>query len=102
LKSTRNSVLFAALGLAVLGGVSQANADDLDLQQRVKELEATAAHKGDRKVSLTISGQASTGVMAWDAGGSSPIVDSGPGFGSSTKINQNPTTGLNITTGRSR
>ncbi|HWE15676.1 MAG TPA: hypothetical protein VG758_00620 [Hyphomicrobiaceae bacterium] len=41
-----------------------------DLEERVAELEATAARKGNRRVSLTISGQVSTAVMAWDAGAS--------------------------------
>jgi hypothetical protein len=52
-----------------------------DLEERVAELEATVARKGNRRMSLTISGQVSTAVMAWDAGGSitgtpaTPAVD---------------------------
>jgi hypothetical protein len=66
--------LFAALGLYAAGGVSPARAADLggdccaDLEERVAELEATTARKGNRKVSLTISGQVTTGVLAWDDG----------------------------------
>jgi predicted porin len=38
-----------------------------DLEERVAELEATTARKGNRKVSLTIYGQITTAVMFWDA-----------------------------------
>jgi hypothetical protein len=54
--------------------MSPAQAADLggdccaDLEERVAELEATTARKGNRRVSLTISGQVSTAVMAWDSG----------------------------------
>jgi hypothetical protein len=65
--------MLAAVGLFV-GGVPSAKAADLggdccaDLEERVAELEATVARKGNRRVSLTISGQVSTMIMAWDAG----------------------------------
>src|SRR5688500_11365855 len=75
LKSASSTALFAALGLIALGaGVPAAKAADLggdccaDLEERVAELEATTARKGNRKVSLTVSGQVTTAVMAWDAG----------------------------------
>jgi hypothetical protein len=76
LKSASGAALFAALGLYAAGGVTPAKAADLggdccaDLEERVAELEATVARKGNRRMSLTISGQVSTAVMAWDAGGS--------------------------------
>src|SRR5262245_17075807 len=75
LKSASSTALFAALGLIALGaGAPAAKAADLggdccaDLEERVAELEATTARKGNRKVSLTISGQVTTSVMAWDDG----------------------------------
>lgn len=48
-----------------------------DLEERVAELEATTARKGNRKVSLTISGHVNEAVMFWDDGGESNayIVD---------------------------
>jgi hypothetical protein len=47
-----------------------------DLEERVAELEATTARKGNRKVSLTISGQVTTAVMVWDGGsGAVPPTD---------------------------
>jgi len=38
-----------------------------DLEERIAELEATTARKGNRKVSLTVYGQVNTAVMFWDA-----------------------------------
>jgi hypothetical protein len=80
LKSASSTALFAALGLIVLGaGAPAAKAADLggdccsDLEERVAELEATTARKGNRKVSLTISGQVTTAVMAWDNGDRSDV-----------------------------
>ena len=64
-----------AAGLLV-GGLSagSASAADLggnccaDLEERIAELEATTARKGNRKVSLTISGWVAEQVMYWDDG----------------------------------
>ncbi|SDP51807.1 hypothetical protein SAMN04488061_3266, partial [Filomicrobium insigne] len=39
-----------------------------DLEERVAELEATTARKGNRKVSLEVYGQVTTAVMWWDDG----------------------------------
>jgi hypothetical protein len=44
-----------------------------DLEERVAELEATTARKGNRKVSLTVSGQVETAIMAWDNGERSDV-----------------------------
>ena len=44
-----------------------------DLEERVAELEATTARKGNRKVSLTVSGQVETAIMAWDNGQRSDV-----------------------------
>jgi len=62
-----------AAGLLV-GGLTagSASAADLggnccaDLEERIAELEATTARKGNRKVSLTISGWVGEQVMYWD------------------------------------
>jgi predicted porin len=56
-----------------MGGVS-AQAADLggnccaDLEERVAELEATTARKGNRKMSLTVYGQVNESIMYWDDG----------------------------------
>ena len=39
-----------------------------DLEERVAELEATTARKGNRKMSLTITGQVNRAVLWWDDG----------------------------------
>jgi predicted porin len=65
--------VMAALGVFA-GGVVSANAADLggnccaDLEERIAELEATTARKGNRKVSLEISGQVNEAIMFWDDG----------------------------------
>jgi predicted porin len=56
----------------LLGGGFSAQAADLggdccgDLEERIAELEATTARKGNRKVSLTISGWVNEQVLFWD------------------------------------
>ena len=65
----------AAAGLLAGGlSVTSASAADLggnccaDLEERIAELEATTARKGNRKVSLTVSGWVGQQVMFWDDG----------------------------------
>ena len=72
-----------ALGVAIagaaLGSSFSASAADLggnccaDLEERIAELEATTARKGNRKVSLTVSGYINEQVMWWDDGGESNV-----------------------------
>jgi hypothetical protein len=104
------AILSAAAMLA--GGISMtpANAADLggnccaDLEERVAELEATTARKGNRRVSLTISGQVTTAIMAWDDGDNSDtyVVDNVIGGGTffqlagSAKINPDVTAGFQL------
>ncbi len=63
----------AVLGVSA-GGISSANAADLggnccaDLEERIAELEATTARKGNRKVSLTVSGWVNEAIYFWDDG----------------------------------
>jgi predicted porin len=65
--------LLAAAGFLLVGGAS-AQAADLggdccaDLEERIAELEATTARKGNRKVSLTVYGHVNEAVMYWDDG----------------------------------
>src|SRR5690606_24476725 len=63
----------AAAGLLAGGlSVTSASAADLgghccaDLEERIAELDATTARKGNRKVSLTISGWVAEQVVWWD------------------------------------
>jgi hypothetical protein len=73
--ATSRFAVAAALGLVL--SVGSAQAADLggnccaDLEERVAELEATTARKGNRKMSLTITGQVHRMIMWWDDGQSS-------------------------------
>lgn len=64
--------LVLAIGLSI--GSAPAKAADLggdccaDLEERVAELEATTARKGNRKVSLSVSGYVNEAVLFWDDG----------------------------------
>ena len=66
--------LSALAAVGVLAGMTAANAADLggnccaDLEERIAELEATTARKGNRKVSLTISGWIGQQLSVWDDG----------------------------------
>lgn len=72
------SALLAA-GLLAGGLATGAQAADLggdccaDLEERVAELEATTARKGNRKVSLTVSGFVAQQVLWWDDGQESNV-----------------------------
>ena len=75
MKASSRFAIAAALGLVV--GVGSVRAADLggnccaDLEERIAELEATTARKGNRKMSLTITGQVHRMVLWWDDGHSS-------------------------------
>jgi hypothetical protein len=77
------SALIAAGALA--SSVSMANAADLggnccaDLEERIAELEVTTARKGNRKVSLTVSGWVAEQVIAWDDGVETNVYQTGIG-----------------------
>ncbi|MET0659429.1 MAG: porin, partial [Steroidobacteraceae bacterium] len=79
------SALVAAGLLAGGLSVTSANAADLggnccaDLEERIAELEATTARKGNRKVSLTISGWVAEQVAYYDDGVESNVYVSGIG-----------------------
>jgi predicted porin len=69
-KTTSRLAIAAAAGLLA----TQAYAADLggncctDLEERIAELEATTARKGNRKVSLQVYGQVNEMVLFWDDG----------------------------------
>jgi len=79
------SALVAAGLLAGGLSITSANAADLggnccaDLEERIAELEATTARKGNRKVSLTVSGWVAEQVMWWDDGQESNVYIGGIG-----------------------
>jgi hypothetical protein len=72
-------VALAAVAIVVVAGMSCAAADELllddlgssccaDLDRRIAELEAVTARKGNRRLSLQISGLVNNGVLNWDDG----------------------------------
>jgi predicted porin len=113
---SRYTVSFAfCTAVAMLAGSGAvAHADGLpggsccaDLEERIAELEATTARKGNRKVSLTISGQVTTALMAWDDGVTSDVYIVDPptnggtlfNFNGSAKISPALTAGFHIQIG---
>jgi len=90
---TFNVAALAAAGL-LASFASGASAADLggnccaDLEERVAELEATTARKGNRKVSLTVSGWVTQNIMWWDNGHESNVYvfDSGTTIASHVKF----------------
>ena len=110
-KSTSTAALFAAAGLFV-GGVAMpsAKAADLggdccaDLEERVAELEATTARKGNRRMSLTVSGQVSRSIIYWNDGDNSGRyagvenhnVSTRFGFSGSAQISPNLIAGFEV------
>jgi hypothetical protein len=109
MKTASRIALVAAVGLIAGGFALKAQAADLsmkdgrDLEDRVAELEATTARKGNTKVSLTIYGQVNRGILAWDDGKNSDayIVDNSVsssrfGFIGKAKLVPGFTSGYNI------
>ena len=87
------SALVAA-GVLAGGFATSASAADLggnccaDLEERIAELEATTARKGNRKVSLTVSGWVNQQITFWDDGAESNVYihDLGTTLGSHVKF----------------
>jgi hypothetical protein len=74
LKSASHLAIVATAGIFAVGiSMSPVKAADLggdccaDLEERVAELEATTARKGNRKMSLTVSGHVNKAIMYWSA-----------------------------------
>ena len=81
-KTSSRIAIAAALGMTLGGFAMSANtakAADLggdccaDLEERVAELEATTVRKGNKKVSVTISGWVTKSVNFWDDGSESNV-----------------------------
>jgi predicted porin len=87
LNKTTSTLAIAAAASLMLGGMmlpTAARAADLggdccaDLESRVAELEATTVRKGNKKVSLTITGRVAAAMMIWNDSGPVNTVDNGP------------------------
>jgi len=107
LRTTSCVAMFAAAGI-VLGSMS-AQAADLggnccaDLEERVAELEATTARKGNRKVSLQVYGQVSEAIIWWNDGAESNVyvqennnVQNRLGFQGSAKLTSDWSAGYKL------
>lgn len=57
-----------------------------DLEERIAELEATTARKGNRKVALTISGWVAEQIVAWDDGVERNVYQGGVGTSLSSNV----------------
>ncbi|WP_439543481.1 porin [Hyphomicrobium sp.] len=83
--------LFAAASVAF--GASAGSAADLggaccaDLEERIAELESSVASKGNRKVSLVISGWVTEQVVSWDDGVESNTYVTGLGTAFASNVN---------------
>jgi predicted porin len=81
--------------LAAFVSTAGANAADLggnccaDLEERIAELEATTARKGNRKVSLTVSGYVAQEITYWNDGGEKNIYLHGLGPTQATHVKFN-------------
>lgn len=112
-----NAMRLAARGIigvftGLLLSTASAQAADLggdccaDLEERVAELEATTARKGNRRMSLTISGQINRSILYWNDGNRSGTyagldnvnTSSRFIFSGSAKVSPNVTAGFEIMT----
>jgi hypothetical protein len=109
MKMTSRLTLVAAAGVLIGAAANPAEAADLgqgccaDLEERVAELEATTARKGNRVVSLQVYGQVNKALLIFDDGVDSDafIVDNDQsgtriGFKGSSTIKPGWTAGFNI------
>src|SRR6185295_19019682 len=108
----RTGWLLSAAAILIGGWSMPAAAADLggdccaDLEERISELEATTARKGNRKVSLTISGWVNEAVFFWDDGsernayvGTNSLEQSRFKFAGEAKIDKDWSAGYTIEVG---
>lgn len=113
LMKTTSYLAIAAAASLIVGSVTlaptAARAADLggdccaDLESRVAELEATTVRKGNRKVSVTLSGAVTSGILFWndgienDANVITPdTIGGGFTFAGSGKVSSDFTVGYNL------
>ena len=87
-RMTTTRFAIAAVATAMMSSTAAFAADlggncCADLEERIAELEATTIKKGNRKVSLTISGHVNAGVLYWNDGTQNDVYFGDPANGSS-------------------
>lgn len=108
----RRTLLLGAASSLIGGWALPATAADLggdccaDLEERIAELEATTARKGNRRVSLTVSGWISEEIAFWDDGternayvGTNPVEQSRVRFVGEAKIDKDWSAGYTLEIG---
>jgi len=78
---------FFALGLGSASAADLGGDCCADLEERIAELEATTARKGNRKVSLTVSGWVAEQIIHWDDGVESNTYLAGLGTNYASNVN---------------
>lgn len=95
MQRANSMTLTLSLALLLGFGMTPTGAADLgghccaDLEERVAELEATTARKGNRKVKLTISGYVAQELSWWDDGGEDNVYLHGLGPTQATHVKLN-------------
>jgi hypothetical protein len=105
-------LVFGAAAVLIGGWMAPANAAELgedccdDLEERISELESTTARKGNRSVSLTVSGWVHEQIAFWDDGterdaylGTSPVQQSRVKFLGEARNDKDRTAGYLIEIG---
>ena len=105
-KKTTSLAALLAASAAMAAGVQAADLGGnccTDLEERVAELEATTARKGNKKVSLQVYGQIAQAIVFWDDGGESnayvgenAFSKNRLGFRGSAKINADWSAGYKL------
>jgi hypothetical protein len=67
------SAIIATVNLSALKAANLGGECCADLEERVAELEATTVRNGNRKVTVTISGQVHKALLVWDDGNESDV-----------------------------
>ena len=99
------AVALMSLTSASYAGISESDCCG-DIEQRLAELEATAARKGNSRVRLTISGWVNEAIFAWDDGverntyiGTNELEQTRVRFGGEAKIGVDLTLGYTLEVG---